>query len=379
MQISPKQNEYESIDHFRLEISELIQLNNSLNEKIERLTDENQTLEREYQNERLLFQQRLDDLKTKNLMTNEECRALREEIHKLKKELKEMYSRQEQNQAHNITESVLQQQLNTYKQLSESLTRENVKLTTDIARLSNESYDRESEEKKTTSSIKLLLEKISQLESELNVQHESYENEKQFKQQILSERDELNGKLHEVSNKYKRVETELRTLQSRVQEEVQNEVSIEIERLYVLEEECNRLQKEIFNTRNERNSFELENLRLNQELIDLQNLMENNSSENQNQMITKLQLEIDELNKRLTTSNDQTIQLQNLIEQKDVELDAIRSQLTSETERYKIELKDLKKNSKLNLQQAEGKLSKMQAEILRLVSRTFICIFTFDQ
>jgi chromosome segregation ATPase len=347
----------------RLEVSELIELNNSLNEKIDTLTEEKQSAAKEFQSERSLFQQRLDDLKTRNLLTNEECRTLREDLHRVKRELKETIARQEEESLKHAVDGILPQQLETYRQLSESLTRENLKLSTDIAKLGKQISEREGHEKKSMATVKLLLEKNASLESELVTLQERQEQQRRAHEEVAQERDECRHKLTDSMTRCKRAETELRKLQSRVHEEIQNEVSVETERMLLLEEECSRLQKEIFTSRNESNEWEIECLRVTQELSELQESMNANSLKNVSELTHELEAVMEKLQRAEETAEELKAQLK----QKETEVAQQREELSASVDVSKSELKEMKRSWKQQLQTAEGKISKMQSEILRLV------------
>jgi hypothetical protein len=351
-------------EKLRREVTELIQLNNALHEKIDALTESCQASERELHNERLLSQQRAEDLKTRHLLANEECRSLREENNRLKREVKEMIARQEEESLKQAAASTLPQQLDTYRQLSETLARENLKLSTDIAKLGKQSSEREGQEKKSVATIKLLLEKNVALEQEVAIFEQRLDHERRAKDEERQQREDLSEKLREVSNKYKRVETELRKLQSRVHEEVQSEVSVETERMLLLEEECDRLRKEIFASKSERDQWEIENIRLSQELSDIRAVLETSSPEN----LSELKEEKEELHSQLRVAESAILELKSQLRGKDSGWEQQREDLHAALLQSKADLKEAKKGFKQQLQAAEAKPIKMQSEILRLVS-----------
>jgi hypothetical protein len=351
-------------EKLRREVTELIQLNNALHEKIDALTESCQASERELHNERLLSQQRAEDLKTRHLLANEECRSLREENNRLKREVKEMIARQEEESLKQAAASTLPQQLDTYRQLSETLARENLKLSTDIAKLGKQSSEREGQEKKSVATIKLLLEKNVALEQEVAIFEQRLDHERRAKDEERQQREDLSEKLREVSNKYKRVETELRKLQSRVHEEVQSEVSVETERMLLLEEECDRLRKEIFASKSERDQWEIENIRLSQELSDIRAVLETSSPEN----LSELKEEKEELHSQLRVAESAILELKSQLRGKDSGWEQQREDLHAALLQSKADLKEAKKGFKQQLQAAEAKSIKMQSEILRLVS-----------
>jgi chromosome segregation ATPase len=347
----------------RLEVSELIELNNSLNEKIDALTEENQAAAKELQTERSLSQQRIDDLKTRNLLTNEECRTLREELHRVRRELKETLARQEEESLKHAAEATLPQQLETYRQLSESLTRENLKLSTDVAKLGKQIGEREGHEKKSLATVKLLLEKNASLENELVTLQQREEEERRAHEEAVQERDECRHKFTEAATRCKRAETELRKLQSRVHQEIQNEVSVETERMLLLEEECSRLQKEIFSSRNESNEWEIECLRVTQELSELKETVATNSPKN----VSEMAREMEALAEKLAQAEESAEGLRAQLKLKEAEISRQREELSSSLDVSKSDLKEMKRSWKQQLQTAEGKINKMQTEILRLV------------
>lgn len=363
LQLSPVRKDFNPLESMKLELSELTQLNNSLYQKIETLQEEKRVTLAELENERSLYQQRVEDLKTRNLLTNEECRSLHEDIYRLKTELKDLRTRYEEEILKTSTESTIHQQLETYRQLSESLTKENIKLSTDIAKLGRQMSDHENSEKKSASTIKLLLEKNSHLENEQLRLQESFDHLNRAHTELLREKDELNNKYQALSSKHKRSEIELRKLQGRFHEEIQSEVHAEAERMTLLEEECSRLQTEIFTTKNERNQWELENIRLNEELAKLKATVESMNVSQHVELVQQMEL----LRDNLLKSQQDNEELRRLLQEKGKE----REDLTTRLESLKCDAKEWKKASKQQLIDAEAKISKMQTEILRLVSSVF--------
>jgi hypothetical protein len=361
---SPVRREPDVTDKLRKEISELIELNNALHQKIDELTETGQRAERDLQNERLLSQQRVEDLKTRNLLTNEECRSLREETHRLKREMKEMISRQEEESLRNASAATLPQQVDTYRQLSETLARENLKLSTDVAKLGKQTSEHEGQERKSVATIKLLLEKNVALEQEVAILEQRLDQERRAKEEERQQREDLSEKFRDVSSKYKRVETELRKLQSRVQQEVQSEVCVETERMLVLEEECDRLQKEIFLSKSERDRWEIENIRLSQELSDLRAALDASSP----QTLSEIQRELEASQEKVRSAESTIAELNSQLHKKETGWDHQRDDLNGALTQSRADLKEAKRSWKLHLQAAEAKTAKMQTEILRLVS-----------
>lgn len=356
----------------RKEIAALTKLNNELNETIEQMKAKEEDRESQIRAHCNELEGQLDGVSRRCRELEEENRTLMQENSLLKEDMKELQLLfREKEESVKLQKSELLD-IDTYRKIADTLTREKTSLETELNALRKNLTSSESVDTKTQKSIKLLLDNIKYMEKEKSECLDRLEEEKSHCEELTLERDELTSKLKELIRRYKRCDTELRTLQSRVQEEVQEEVATESNRMYELQEECEKLRDALRNSQQEMRIQAVEMMQLQHDSLELKEELEKLSKEREQDLIDSLRAEIESLTYALnekTSFLDHTsstiIEKDTLVAQERARLDEMQCRI----EILQAENADQQKEFQLQLEANNKKLRKINSELTAVVSR----------
>lgn len=366
--------DYDVVDR---EIAMLTTLNNELNETIDRMRLEAQEREAQIAVESNAMRSQVESLSHRCQELDKENHVLVQENGHMKidiKELQLLYREKEESLKLQKSELL---DTETYRKIADTLTRENNLLETELNALRKNLTSGESADNKSQKSIKLLLDNIKYLEKEKSEYLGQLDAERTTCEELSQERDDLTNKLKELIRRYKVCDMELRTLQSRVQDEVHEEVAAESNRVYELQEDCDQLREALRAAQQESRIKAVELMQRENDITELREEMAALSKERECELIDSLRGEIFALSEGLRERDVALSRSSSTILEKDalVATERIRvEEMQSLIDRLKAERTEREKELHLQQEESEKKLRKMNSELTAVVSTERLCL-----
>ena len=359
------------------EIAALTALNNELSDTIETLRASAEASESKAHAHSLVLENSIQRLENRCQELQQENGMYHDENERLKVQLREtqLLLQDKEGRALSKQESLLD--IQTYMHLVETLTRENSHLTAELDGLRKNLSSEDSADKKSQKSLKLLLDSIKFLEVEKEKCQQLYEEQKGVCEELQAEREGLLEKLKEVIRRYKRTDMELRELQSRVQEEVREEVEAETSRLYELQEERDHLAKELHRVQQECRLQAVENMRLDSDKEELKEQVRSLSQERQQELIESLRAQVESLSQELAEKDSSLLDTSSKVARSlsEVERDKARiSELQSRIDRQEADKNELEIRYHNMQEDSKFKLKKANSELSNAVSNLSIYV-----
>lgn len=320
------------------EVRSLVDINNELRAQLEQRSTEDRRRREQDHKLALNMQSEINDLHVS-------CRSLAEENNHLIDKMKTMtmdmkdldMQCQEKERMCLKNESELES-LESYRKLTESLTRDNTDLLCELDKLQVLVNKSMSNEESVSKEKKILLNQLQNSDIAQKKQLEKLREAETANARLLSENEQFKKDLADMTSAFRVSELELKTLRSRFDFEVLDEVSQETIKIMNLQTENDEYRRKT----SECDKLESEIIRLKEELNDQSALVQQLSADVNVESVKKLTkavtdvtVERDELKKRLSDKHNTLLEVESKLvdEQKHV------FQLTMQTE----ELKEAKK------------------------------------